>query len=82
MDNLLVNGPIEQNVFGKGGVYEAMLIQRKSMTLKEYKEKVCPFDKMGEGLKPEEVESKVNLPLNFSFGRIFVFHLHSTELIY
>jgi jumonji domain-containing protein 2 len=34
MDDLLVNGPIEQNVYGKGGVYEAILIQKKSMTLK------------------------------------------------
>lgn len=34
LDGLIVNGPIEQNVFGKGGVYEAMLIQKKSMTLK------------------------------------------------
>mgnify|MGYP007097706637 CR=1 FL=1 len=63
-------------------LYQWVYVHTVSMTLKEYKEKVCPFDKMGEGLKPEEVESKVNLPLNFSFGRIFVFHLHSTELIY
>ena len=49
-DNLLVRGPIEQNIFGKGGVYEAIHIQKKSMTLKEYKEKVGPFDKMTEGL--------------------------------
>jgi jumonji domain-containing protein 2 len=34
LDNILVNGPIEQNIYGKGGVYEAIHIQKKSMTLK------------------------------------------------
>ncbi len=29
------------------------------MTIKEYKEKVCFFDKMSEGLSADEVESKV-----------------------
>ncbi len=34
MDDLLVSGPIQQNIFGKGGVYESILIQKKSMTIK------------------------------------------------
>lgn len=34
LDNLIVSGPIEQNIFGKGGVYEAIHIQKKSMTLR------------------------------------------------
>lgn len=35
--NVVVHGPIEQNIFGKSGVYECMHIQKKSMTLGEYK---------------------------------------------
>lgn len=34
LENLSINGPIEQNIFGKGGVYECLHIQKKSLTLK------------------------------------------------
>jgi jumonji domain-containing protein 2 len=64
LDNLPVIGPIEQNIYGKGGIYEAIHIQKKSMTLKEYKEKVCPFDKMAEGLSVNDAEAKVNRFIN------------------
>jgi [histone H3]-trimethyl-L-lysine9/36 demethylase len=30
----MINGPIEQNIFGKGGVYECLHIQKKSLSLK------------------------------------------------
>ena len=33
LSNLIVLGPIEQNIFGKGGIYECLHIQKKSMTL-------------------------------------------------
>jgi len=33
LKNVIVHGPIEQNIFGKGGVYECLHIQKKSMTL-------------------------------------------------
>lgn len=46
LQNLNVNGPIEQNIYGKGGVYECMHIQKKSMTLEEYKQKTEVFDKI------------------------------------
>lgn len=82
LDNLLVSGPIEQNIFGKGGVYEAMHIQKKSMTLKEYKEKVCPLDKMTEGLTVDEAEAKVSHFLKHSSGKIFVFRLLFTALTF
>lgn len=41
----MVQGPIEQNISGKGGVYECLHIQKKSMTLKEYRTKLGVFDK-------------------------------------
>ncbi len=34
------------------------------MTLKEYKQKVCPFDKMTEGLSVDDAEAKVNRFIN------------------
>jgi jumonji domain-containing protein 2 len=49
---LTISGPIEQNIFGKGGIYECLLIQKKSMSLKEYRVKTGVFDKISEGLTP------------------------------
>ncbi len=51
----MVNGPIEQNIFGKGGVYECLHIQKKSLSLKEYKEKMGVFDKITDGLASDDV---------------------------
>jgi jumonji domain-containing protein 2 len=50
-----VNGPIEQNIFGKGGVYECLHIQKKSLTLKDYKVKMGVFDKITDNLTANEV---------------------------
>lgn len=55
LNGLMVNGPIEQNIFGKGGVYECLHIQKKSLSLKEYKEKMGVFDKITDGLASDEV---------------------------
>ena len=63
LENLLVNGPIEQNIFGKGGVYECLHIQKKSMTLKEYRTKMGVFDRITDRLSPEEVEEMVTMKL-------------------
>lgn len=49
LNDLLVKGPIEQNIFGKGGVYECLHIQKKSLPLSEYKAKMGVFDKIAEG---------------------------------
>jgi jumonji domain-containing protein 2 len=43
---LAINGPIEQNIFGKSGVYECLHIQKKSLSLKEYRSKVGVFDRI------------------------------------
>jgi jumonji domain-containing protein 2 len=51
----MISGPIEQNIFGKGGVYECLHIQKKSMSLKEYKLKMGVFDKITDGLSANEV---------------------------
>lgn len=39
LENLVVHGPIEQNVFGKGGIYECLHIPKKSLTLEQYRTK-------------------------------------------
>lgn len=69
LNGLLVNGPIEQNIFGKGGVYECLHIQKKSLSLKEYKEKMGVFDKITDDLTADQVEEMVLLSLG-SFGKI------------
>jgi jumonji domain-containing protein 2 len=43
---LVINGPIEQNIFGKSGVYECLHTQKKSLSLKEYRSKVGVFDRI------------------------------------
>lgn len=58
-----MNGPIEQNIFGKGGVYECLHIQKKSMTLKEYRTKMGVFDKITSHLPASEVEEMVTMKL-------------------
>lgn len=59
VDNMMVPGPIEQNTYGKGGIYECLHIQKKSLTYREYRKKTEPFDKIAEGKDPEEVEDLV-----------------------
>ena len=56
IDNMLIPGPIEQNTYGKGGIYECLHIQKKSLTYKEYRKKILSFDKISEGKSAEEVE--------------------------
>lgn len=80
LHGLIVNGPIEQNIFGKGGVYECLHIQKKSLSLKEYKEKMGVFDRITDELTADQVEEMVTLPLSSS-GRISSSHHHFMELI-
>jgi [histone H3]-trimethyl-L-lysine9/36 demethylase len=49
LEQLNVTGPIEQNIFGKGGIYECLHIQKKSMSLREYREKQSVFDRITSG---------------------------------
>lgn len=39
-NDIVIPGPIEQNAYGKGGIYELLLFQRKALTIKEYRRKV------------------------------------------
>jgi len=55
-DHLVVHAPIEQNVQGKSGIYELLLIQKKSMKLAEYRKKVECFDHLTDEKEIEEVE--------------------------
>ena len=44
LDNVILKNPIEQNAYGRGGFYELLLIQRKSLRVKQYRRKVEEFD--------------------------------------
>jgi jumonji domain-containing protein 2 len=47
---MMIPGPIEQNAYGKGGAYECLHIQKKSMTVKEYKKKIECFEQVTNNL--------------------------------
>lgn len=61
---MILKGPIEQNIYGKGGIYELLLIQKKSATLSDYKKKVSCFDDITENKKPDEIEDLVYILIN------------------
>lgn len=56
LDNVILKNPIEQNAYGRGGFYELLLIQRKSLRLKQYRRKVEEFDQLTDKKSVEEVE--------------------------
>lgn len=62
----IIPSPIEQNLFGKGGVYECLHIIKKSMQVKEYVKKSISFDKITEGKSIEEVEQLFWKNISFS----------------
>mmetsp|Transcript_533 Transcript_533/g.560 ORF Transcript_533/g.560 Transcript_533/m.560 type:complete len:561 (-) Transcript_533:164-1846(-) len=57
LNDIMVNSPIEQNVYGKGGIYELLLMQKKSMSVIDYRKKVEVFDEITDKKTPEEVET-------------------------
>ena len=58
---MVVNGPIEQNTFGKGGIYECLHIPRKSMNFTEFKQKSQDLDKITDNLSTKEIEEMVRV---------------------
>lgn len=62
----VVAGPIEQNMQGKGGIYECLYIQKKSMPMKEYIKKAQSFNHITDGKKMEEIESIYWKNISFS----------------
>lgn len=56
LENIVLKGPIEQNCYGRGGIYELLLIQKKSMTLGQYKKKTECLDNLSENKSIEEIE--------------------------
>ncbi|CAD8109710.1 unnamed protein product [Paramecium primaurelia] len=66
LDNLIIQGPIEQNVYGKGGNYECLHIQKKSMPLKDYRAKQTEIDKQHEKLNSDQLEKLYWKSLAFS----------------
>lgn len=65
-EHLSVISPIEQNTQGKAGVYELLLIPKKSMKINEYRKKVESNDQITENKTIEEVEEKFLKSLAFS----------------
>ncbi|CAD8208243.1 unnamed protein product [Paramecium pentaurelia] len=66
LDNLIIHGPIEQNVYGKGGNYECLHILKKSMPLKDYRNKQLEIDKQHEKLTSDQYEKLYWKSLAFS----------------
>lgn len=56
IDKLCVKSPIEQNAYGKGGVYECLHVPKKSMTVEEYRAKVVATEKVLKGKSLEDAE--------------------------
>ena len=57
----MVNSPIEQNTFGKGGIYECLHIPRKSISFSEFKQKSKEMDKITDKLSADEIEEMVHI---------------------
>jgi jumonji domain-containing protein 2 len=53
LNALHIHGPIEQNLYGKGGVYECLHIAKKSMSFEEYQQKSEELDKIIDNLSPD-----------------------------
>lgn len=85
MKGLKVTGPIEQNFNKRSGkffyltfcsvkgIYELVLIQKKSMKVLDYRKRVQKYDEMTDGLDSDKVEKMVNYPffLFWLFSKIF-----------
>lgn len=63
--SLQLTGPIEQNTFGKGGVYQCTHIQRKGLTVAEYQRRVKPGQPSPE-LSTDKVEEMFWSTLGYS----------------
>ena len=60
VDALSISGPIEQNAYGRGGVYECMHISCKAMTVGDFRKKTRAFEHVTDKLSHEEVEELVS----------------------
>lgn len=59
----MINHPIEQNSFGKGGIYECLHIPRKSISFSEFKQKSKEMDKITDNRSTDEIEEMVPIIL-------------------
>ncbi|KRX04851.1 hypothetical protein PPERSA_06485 [Pseudocohnilembus persalinus] len=62
----MIPAPIEQNAYGKGGIYEMLHIIQKPTSLKEYKKKAKMNDHYTEGKTIEQVEQYFYKNIAFS----------------
>ncbi|KAL4483909.1 hypothetical protein ABPG72_013915 [Tetrahymena utriculariae] len=66
LDDKMIIGPIEQNPYGKGGIYECIHIMKKSIPFREYKKKARDFDKVTDNKTIEKVEDLFWKNISFS----------------
>ncbi|KRX04850.1 hypothetical protein PPERSA_06484 [Pseudocohnilembus persalinus] len=83
IENCNIPNPIEQNCFGKGGIYEVLHIIKKSMQMKDYIKKSQHFDKITKDKKPEDLEQLFWKNISFSpplYGADFQYTLFDKEV--
>lgn len=56
LEGLVISSPIEQNTFGKGGIYECLHIPKKSMSFAEFRSKAVELDKITDGKSTDQIE--------------------------
>ena len=82
LDGLIINSPIQQNTFGKGGIYECLHIPRKSMQFSEFKQKSQELDRITDGLSAVQVEEMVyNIIVQFWKNVTFSAPLYGADLL-
>jgi jumonji domain-containing protein 2 len=78
LETEMIPSPIEQNVFGKGGIYECLHIIKKSMNFRDYQKKAADFDNVTNGKSEEEIEQLFLKNISFSppvYGSDFMYTL-------
>lgn len=69
-EEVIANGyipkPIEQNAYGKGGIYECLHIVQKSLSMKDYCKRSQQFKSISEGKSVEQMEELFYKNISFS----------------
>lgn len=66
MNTVKIPDPIEQNLSGKGGVYELLLIQKNTILLDKYRKKSQDFENITIGKNVDEIEEIFWKTISFS----------------
>ncbi|KRX04849.1 Nucleic acid-binding, OB-fold [Pseudocohnilembus persalinus] len=62
----MIPKPIEQNAYGKGGIYECLYMVQKSLSMKEYIKRSKKFENITDGKSTEQIEQMFYKHLAFS----------------